>query len=333
TAYELSQALSKIESAIESIQGTPTVMIGGDFNLPTTEWTEGQPQSNGQMTTTIESFQARLLLTQVVNKATHRSGNTLDVVFTNYRQMFNEINCIPTTFSDHFVVEIASHFKSHFAKAQQRSKQFFNKFDEHNFFSEDVQWDNIRQELSTQLFWQNFDQCDTAASKLDFLITKCEEAGAAHAPKKKTNNSKKKLIPRDRRILMRRRRKIAKQLANSPAPSKKCKLENELIEIEDKLQASFKKSNDFQETKAIEAIKRNPKFFFSYVKKFSKIKTAIGPLLNQDGEYVSDNKEMADATLQSSAHLSQIQLIQMNCSQTTMRHPNYQTFNLLQKMY
>ena len=63
-------------------------------------------------------------------------------------------------------------------------------------------------------------------------------------------------VPRDRRILMRRRRKIAKQLANSPAPSKKCKLENELIEIEDKLQASFKKSNDFQETKAIEAIKR-----------------------------------------------------------------------------
>ena len=42
TAYELSQALSKIESAIESIQGTPTVMIGGDFNLPTTEWTDGQ---------------------------------------------------------------------------------------------------------------------------------------------------------------------------------------------------------------------------------------------------------------------------------------------------
>ena len=132
-------------------------------------------------------------------------------------------------------------------------------------------------------------------ASLFLLITKCEEAGAAHAPKKKTNNSKKKLIPRDRRILMRRRRKIAKQLANSPAPSKKCKLENELIEIEDKLQASFKKSSDFQETKAIEAIKRNPKFFFSYVKKFSKIKTAIGPLLNQDGEYVSDNKEMADA--------------------------------------
>ena len=158
TAYELSQALSKIESAIESIQGTPTVMIGGDFSLPTTEWTDGQPQSNGQMKTTLDSFQARLLLTQVVNKATHRSGNILDVVFTNYRQMFNEINCIPTTFSDHFVVEIASHFKSHFAKAQQRSKQFFNKFDEHNFFSDDVQWDNVRQELSTQLFWQNFNQ-------------------------------------------------------------------------------------------------------------------------------------------------------------------------------
>ena len=94
---------------------------------------------------------------------------------------------------------------------------------------------------------------------------------------------------------MRRRRKVAKQLTTTQPPSKKNKLDSELIDIERKLQESYTRSNDHQEQKAIDAIRRNPKYFFSYVKKFSKIKTAIGPLLGQDGNYISDSKDMATA--------------------------------------
>ena len=36
------------------------------------------------------------------------------------------------------------------------------------------------------------------------------------------------------------------------------------------------------EEKAIEAIKSNSKYFFSYVKAKSKVKTGIGPLYNAD---------------------------------------------------
>ena len=42
------------------------------------------------------------------------------------------------------------------------------------------------------------------------------------------------------------------------------------------------------------AIKRNPKYFFTYVKKFSKSKPSVGPLRNADGKFVVDSKEMAE---------------------------------------
>ena len=50
----------------------------------------------------------------------------------------------------------------------------------------------------------------------------------------------------------------------------------------------------YKEKKAIEAIKKNPKFFFSYAKSMSKFKSSIGPLLNQQSKLTSDNKEMSN---------------------------------------
>ncbi len=294
-AFELSQAITKIESAIEAVQGTPTIIACGDFNLPNIDWTEGQPHdTRNQLAATLSSFQSRQLLSQMVKNPTHKSGNILDLIFTNNRQLFNEIHCLPTSKSDHLIVEIATHFKSHFAKAQQTNRKYYNIFDETNFFSEDVDWDGIRSNLQNPELLAGLNQLNTAAEKLDYLIESCEKIGAAHAPKKKTGQSKKRLVPRDRRILMRRRRKVFKQLTRSQPPSKKKKLDDELITIEEKLQESYTRYNDHQEKKAVEAIKRNPKYFFSYVKKFSKVRTAIGPLLNKAGKYISDNKEMAD---------------------------------------
>ena len=74
----------------------------------------------------------------------------------------------------------------------------------------------------------------------------------------------------------------------------KLKLMNELFSIELKLQDSFSATSKFQEEKAIQAIKRNPKYFFSYVKKFSKTKPSVGPLLNKENKFVIDSKEMAN---------------------------------------
>ena len=92
---------------------------------------------------------------------------------------------------------------------------------------------------------------------------------------------------------MRRQRKVVKQFAKNPTDATRSKLNRELVAIEISLQQSYMQASIEQERKALAAIKKNPKYFFSYVKKFNKIKPAIGPLINTSGQYATDNNEMA----------------------------------------
>ena len=52
------------------------------------------------------------------------------------------------------------------------------------------------------------------------------------------------------------------------------------------------------ERRAVERIKTNPKYFYSYAKSFSKVKHTITTLLNDKKELVTDQKEMAYNILQ-----------------------------------
>ena len=45
---------------------------------------------------------------------------------------------------------------------------------------------------------------------------------------------------------------------------------------------------------AVAKIRRNPKYFYSYARKFSKLRSGIGPFLNDQDELISDNFEMAE---------------------------------------
>ena len=70
-------------------------------------------------------------------------------------------------------------------------------------------------------------------------------------------------------------------------------MNQELIAIELKLQDSYRSAHSRQENKALEAIKRNPKYFFTYVKKFNKVKPSVGPLINKDGTYETSSIGMS----------------------------------------
>ena len=101
---------------------------------------------------------------------------------------------------------------------------------------------------------------------------------------------KRSKVERHCRSLTKRRRKITKKLLHINSQIRKAKIK----EIEKKLQKSFKDSKQFAENKAIESIKKNSKYFFSYARKKSKIKTKIGPLIDKNGILTTRNKEMAD---------------------------------------
>ena len=113
-------------------------------------------------------------------------------------------------------------------------------------------------------------------------------------PKRRFTDRKSSKIPRTRRILMRRRTKVIKQLSAVKTDSKMKKLTEETIQIERKLQQSYRQEKSETEHKAVSAITRNSKYFFSYAKKFSTISTALGPLIDMDNKVISCPQKMAD---------------------------------------
>ena len=124
------------------------------------------------------------------------------------------------------------------------------------------------------------------------FIETCQVVAERHTPPKTTRSRAKSRAPRDRKILMRKRQKICKKLKTNP--NQRSKFERELINIESKLQQSYANEECRNETKAVEAIKKNVKFFYSYAKKHSSVTSQIGPLEDSKGLITNDPKAMAE---------------------------------------
>ena len=73
------------------------------------------------------------------------------------------------------------------------------------------------------------------------------------------------------------------------------KITTELRDIQERnLQNSYKAENSEMEQKAVEAIKKNSKYFFSYARKFSKVTVGIGPLIDAAATLISCPLKMAE---------------------------------------
>ena len=78
----------------------------------------------------------------------------------------------------------------------------------------------------------------------------------------------------------------------------------EATEVERQLLKSYQKSRMDCETKAVNAIKKNPKYFFSYARKFSSVKITIGPFVDAANKLVTDSLRVRSHYKQSRAEQS-----------------------------
>ena len=76
-------------------------------------------------------------------------------------------------------------------------------------------------------------------------------------------------------------------------PSKAGSIEDEIDLIHFHIKETFNAEHLRQEKLALTKILENPKFFFSYAKRFAKSKSNVGPLLN-NGNLSNDPQEMAN---------------------------------------
>ena len=71
-------------------------------------------------------------------------------------------------------------------------------------------------------------------------------------------------------------------------------LNRRLAVIEKSLQQSHLQQADFEEDRAVENIKWNPKFFYAYARKISKIKVQIGPFIDATNSLITCPGKMAE---------------------------------------
>ena len=298
---ELKSALNALSQAILQLDVMPDILIGGDFNLPHTQWPECSPslgsnKDERDMINTLSKFSNELLLTQIINQPTHYQGNTLDLVLTNNVDLIHDCEIQPTalSISHHHLVKVYTQYKSPQLPDSENTNPRLSPYDTLNFHSKDVDWENLSTALGN-INWDSILENMSPDDMLEAIYKHTIAASKDHVPARmqnRKNTSKHKTIVNN---LARKRRRINKQYQRITSPARKTKLYQELIQIEVKLQRLQKQSCEYQEKKACEAIKENSKFFFNYANKMRKIRSSVGPLLDPTtNQMTTDSAKMAE---------------------------------------
>ena len=271
---ELLQALTEEINSLSS--PIPTLVIAGDLNLPHAEWPAceagpGASVDERRMIDMMREFAYQHFLLQIVSKPTHRAGNVLDVILTNSSDLFPTVEVVPSyPISSHHLVKCAmltNGGNSH--ESYSRSEN--TGFDAVNLYSDKTDWQKIKTEIS-DINWQFEFQDKSPDEMLSLVIGTCEQLVLTYAPKRKKKGSKRTAPPRHRKILMRKRTKLRKQYLSVSSPTRSASIQESLVQVERQLHESYKEQETYEEQKAVEAIKQNPKFFFAYARNRGVVK-------------------------------------------------------------
>ena len=309
THIHFREALDKLHDVFMHLpKPTPDIIMCGDFNLPHVVWPEGNLKLGAStdeqlMVKDLLNLKNEFYLAQEVTKPTHNKGNVLDLIFTNNSELFHSYECIPTLFSDHLIVEGKINYCSEYVEEEDSSKHHTNKnvdvglhatnFNQFNFFSEKINWKMVNKELQS-FNWRLEFRGLSPEEMLNRFFENCFSICVKYIPQKRKHLKSISIIPRDRKNLMRKRKRKLNAISRVCSSTRRDKLLVEVRNIEKSLKSSYENDLAESESKAIAAISRNSKYFYSYAKRFSKIKSAIGPILDSANMLVSCPSKMAE---------------------------------------
>ena len=301
----------------EGHQCANTYLLMGDFNFPflkagiqetnLNEISNGNTSSERKQARTLISFANEFFMEQYIKKPT-RNKNILDLVFTNDHFLIHNYNIIVnSSLSDHFTIIINLNLKkSDSLKSQEQINHYFSKISELDLKEADeedwyrlnllfnkINWDSSLEELSTEESVQKFINLLEENASLVFKKKKRfqaeDEAGNNQASFKSNNK-----IPKPVRRLMRSKTKLSKAILKVKSCQKYLKMRESLEAIEIKLKDSYTSRRLEKEKIAISKMKRDPKTFFSYAKKFSRIHSDVGPFLDETGNLITNPEVIVD---------------------------------------
>ena len=293
--YEgFAEAIYEIRQFIEKrAPPQPNILLMGDFNFPQINWSTeiitGGGRSGVEMKAAqlLRDFSSDFCLTQLIDKPT-RGTNILDLVFTNNEDLVYDWKVFDAGISDHRMIMITLLLPR---VNKDRPPRNGNIFTELNFFSQAIDWSGLADELMAVRWGE-------APVELNeyykFFVREVGECCERFVPKRRAPRSN--TIPRERKILMRRRTRLQRQRLGA-SKLRDCSLERKIQSLNERLRQSIDSELIEQELRAIERVKENPKFFFSYARARGTSNAKVGPL-SVGGELVCGSEGIAN-TLQS----------------------------------
>ena len=304
-----------IDDVTEKDTKVKDILILGDFNLPCISWPSGKIFQKEVAQKSREKKQAENLVSFVENnflenyiKTATRGKNTLDLAFTNNHLLIGGYETtVNKKLSDHFLLTVALNFTyNRETKVPKVKNPYTTKVYEYNLFD------------ATESDWMRFDTVlagisidfeeETKNEKVEAKLAKVYEnvERATHivfkkkkdfedeAPKENGKKMSKNKIPLKIRTLLKRKKKLSNKILSSTSWQKNYKTMVELKEVEEEIDEEYKRSRLKQEKDAIKTIKHNPKYFYTYAKKFSKSKGEIAAFVKENGELTDDPAEQAE---------------------------------------
>ena len=286
--------ISNINKVIGKFQApTPDIILTGDFNFPKAVWDAGIGTVQTDDPCNMKSLQhlidlaSRYNLLQTVTEGTRvtRNGrrNILELIFTNNHELITSVQVKPSEITDHEYIECETSYK---LSAMGKEHVHDNGTNLSTYNYETANWKNIKAELKKVNWQEILAEHESSEEKLKVIleiVIKIIEENCTTFRNQRGSHSNK--IPKDRRVLFKKKKILNKELQKRNTPDRKKRIEKAIGEIDKKLLDSYEEESIVDETRAIEYIKSNPKYFFTYARKKLKTRNKIGPF-DMGGEYV-----------------------------------------------
>ena len=284
----------------------------GDFNLKFINWqTEKieKPETIKQSISSNEKISSNILLdfvnenllTQLVTENTRHQKSLLDLVFTNNEDIIFNVNVDTNNYdTDHDTVNcqlLLNELNSGTTFIQSTAKK---PIDQLNF--QKANWTDLKKELN-EINWEELFKDKTVSEMYTILEKNLTKAAENHVPLRNNKNFKNS-VPRNRLKLIRKRKEINARIniikytyTRNISESQIRKLENlnkRKTEIEEEMKSLLEEEMLKKEVNAILHMKKNPKYFYSFVKKFNQIASRIGPLKDAKETLTNDPQTKAN---------------------------------------
>ena len=248
----------------------------GDFNFNDVDWTNLNSHFNRKSFQLFSDFLNKHSLSQLITKATHKLGNTLDLVIaSNPLSILNiEIGEPFCRTCDHFTICLIINFQCSKPLSRYPSYKFhYADFEKINNFLSKQHW--------VEVLKPTRDDINSVYSRFTTVI---HESFSKFVPFSKS--SKRPRFPKQIRDLLNKKKNIYRRLKTDSS------LKMEYNTVDKLYKKSVKAYFKSYEEKVTSSLNKN--MFYSYVKKKLNSPSYLPPLLNPDGSTTLDPGDKAN---------------------------------------